>query len=86
LLTFPDEKISRLLVTSDLAKSHSSRTVPVGLLDASGGRGRLASSLGGELLAGSFSSGGLAGGLLGTGHFDVGDDVDFVKSVKLCCE
>jgi hypothetical protein len=71
LLTFPDEKISRLLVTSDLAKGHSSRTVPVGLLHASGGWGGLAGSLGGELLAGSLSSGGLTGSLLGTGHFEI---------------
>ena len=36
----------------------------MGLLDAAGGRGRLAGRLGGELLAGSLSSGGLAGGFL----------------------
>ena len=40
----------------------------MGLLDAAGGRGGLASSLGGELLAGSLAPGGLASGLLGAGH------------------
>jgi hypothetical protein len=42
---------------------------PVGLLDASGGGSRLASCLGGQLLAGRLASGGLAGGLLGASHF-----------------
>ena len=65
-----DEEISGLLVTTDLTKSDSSGAVPVGLLDASGGGGRLTSSLGGELLAGGFASGGFTGGLLGTGHFE----------------
>jgi hypothetical protein len=64
-----DEELGRLLVASDLTKSDGARSVSVGLLDTSGGRGRLAGSLGGELLARSLSSGGLAGGLLGTGHF-----------------
>jgi len=40
----------------------------VGLLDATGGGGGLASRLGGELLAGGLASGGLAGGLFGTCH------------------
>jgi len=66
-----DEEIGRLLVPADLAKGNGSGTVTVGLLDASGGGGGLASGLGGELLAGGFASGGLAGGLLlGTSHFD----------------
>ena len=64
-----DEELSGLLVTSDLTKSDSSRSVSVGLLDTSGGRGGFAGSLGGELLARSLSSGGLACGLLGSGHF-----------------
>ena len=66
----PDEELRGLLVPADLAKRDGPRAVPVGLLDAAGGRGRLAGRLGGELLAGSLSSGGLTGGLLGTGHFD----------------
>ena len=65
-----DEKVGRLLVTADLTKSDGSRSVSVGLLDTSGGGGRLAGRLGGELLSGSLSSGGLSGGLLGSGHVD----------------
>jgi hypothetical protein len=64
-----DQEVGGLLVPADLAKGYSSGTVSVGLLDASGGGGGLTGSLGGELLARSFSSGGLAGGLLGAGHF-----------------
>ena len=63
-----DEEVSRLLVATNLTEGHGSWAVTVGLLDASGGRGGLASSLGGELLTRSLASGGLAGGLLGTGH------------------
>ena len=66
-----DEKVGGLLVTTDLTKSDGSGSVSVGLLDSSGGRGGLAGSLGGELLARSLSSGRLAGGLLSTGHFDI---------------
>jgi hypothetical protein len=65
-----DEQVSRLLVTTDLTESDGSRTVTVRLLDSSSGWGRLTSCLGGELLTRSLSSGGLASGLLGTGHFD----------------
>jgi hypothetical protein len=59
-----DEKVRRLLVSTNLTKGNSSRSVSVGLLDTSGGGGRLTSGLGGELLSGSLSSGGLTGGLL----------------------
>jgi hypothetical protein len=59
------------LVTTDLTESDGSRTVSVGLLDSSSGRGTLTSGLGGELLTRSLSSGGLACGLLGAGHFDL---------------
>lgn len=64
-----DQKLSGLLVSADLTKSHSSRSVSVGLLDTAGGRGGLAGSLGGQLLARSLSSSGLTSGLLGAGHF-----------------
>ena len=64
-----DEELGGLLVAADLAKCHGTGSVPVGLLDSAGGGGRLAGCLGGELLAGGFASGGLACGLLGTGHF-----------------
>jgi len=63
-----DEKLSRLLVATDLTESDSSGLVAVGLLDTSGRGGGLASSLVTEGLAGSLSSGGLASGLLGTSH------------------
>ena len=63
-----DQELSRLLVTTDLTQSDGSGTVTVGLLDSSGGRGRLASGLGGQLLAGCLSSSRLASGLLGTSH------------------
>ena len=63
-----DEQVSALLVAADLAKRNSTGTVAVGLLDTSGGGGGLACCLGGKLLTGRFASGGLTGGLLGTGH------------------
>ena len=65
-----DEELGGLLVPPDLTEGHGAGPVPVGLLDAAGGGGGLAGSLGGELLPGGLASGGLAGGLLGTGHFD----------------
>jgi histone H3 len=63
-----DEELGGLLVTTDLTESNGTGTITMGLLDSSGSRGRLASSLGGELLPGGLASGGLASGLLGTGH------------------
>ena len=65
-----DKKLSGLLVSSNFSESDGAGSESVGLLDTSGGWGGLASGLGGELLAGSFSSSGLAGGLLGSGHDD----------------
>ena len=65
-----DEEVGGLLVPTDLTKGDGSWTVTVGLLDTSGGGGRLTSCLGGELLTGGFASGGLTGGLLGTSNFD----------------
>jgi histone H3 len=63
-----DEKLSGLLVTTDLTESNGTRAITMGLLDSSGSRGRLAGSLGGQLLPGGLASGGLASGLLGTSH------------------
>ena len=63
-----DEQVRRLLVLADLAECNGPRAVPVRLLDATGGRRRLARGLGRELLAGRLATGRLAGGLLGTGH------------------
>lgn len=66
-----DQKLSRLLVTPDLSEGDSTWPVTMRLLDpASRGRA-LAGRLGGQLLAGRFASGGLAGGLLGTSHLPV---------------
>ena len=64
-----DEQVGGLLVTTDLTESDGSGAVTVGLLDTSGGGGGFTSGLGGELLAGSLSSGGFTCGLLGTSHF-----------------
>ncbi len=69
-----DEQLSGLLVATDLTESHGTGAIPVGLLDATGGRGGLASGLGGQLLPGGLASSGLTGGLLGTGHFSLSVD------------
>ena len=63
-----DEKLSGLLVSSDLTESNSSWPVSVGLLDSSSGGGRLPSALAGQMLPGSFSSSGFPSSLLGTRH------------------
>ena len=64
----PDEELGGLLVTTDLTESHCAGPVSVGLLDSASGRGALASSLGGQLFAGSLSSSGFTSGLLSTSH------------------
>ena len=51
-----DKKLGRFLVSADLTKSNSSRSVSVGLLNTAGGWCRFASCLGGELLSGSLTS------------------------------
>ena len=63
-----DEELSGFLVTPDLPEGNSSGPVSVGLLDAASGRGALAGSLSGQLLARGLSSGGFTGSLLGTSH------------------
>jgi hypothetical protein len=55
-----DEELGRLLVATDLTESDGTRLIPVRLLDTTGRRGGLASGLGGELLAGSLATSGLA--------------------------
>lgn len=66
----PDKQLSGLLVTPDFTESDGSRAEPVGLLDTtSGSLCCLPSGLCCELLARGFASGGLAGCLLGTGHW-----------------
>jgi len=71
-----DEKLSGLLVSSDLTESNSSWSVSVGLLDSSSGGGGLPCSLGCQLLPGSFSSSGLASGLLGSCHVERSGNTD----------
>ena len=46
-----DQELGRLLVATDFAEGDGARAVSVWLLDAAGGWGGLARSLGGELLA-----------------------------------
>ena len=53
-----------------LPECDGSWPVAVGLLDSAGGWRTLASGLGGELLARGFASGGLPGGLFGSGHLE----------------
>jgi len=64
-----DQKLGGLLVTTDLTESDGTRLIPVRLLDTAGGGSGLASCLGGQLLTGGLATSGLAGCLLGTGHF-----------------
>ena len=66
-----DEELGGLLVTTDLTESNGTGPVTVGLLDATGRGGRLASGFGSQLLARGLASGGLASGLLGSCHLDV---------------
>ena len=63
-----DQKLSGLLVATNLTESNGTRLVAMRLLDTSGGGGALAGGLGGELLTGSLATSGLTGGLLGAGH------------------
>lgn len=66
-----DQKLSGLLVSSDLTESNSTGLVSVGLLDATGrasGSG-LSGGLGGELLSGSLTTGGVSSSLLSSSHF-----------------
>jgi hypothetical protein len=63
-----DEKLSRLLVSSNLTESDGTGLVAVRLLDTSGRGGGLAGSLGSELLARGLATSGLAGGLLSASH------------------
>ena len=69
-----DQKLSGLLVTTDLTESHGTGAITMGLLDSTGGGGALTGSLGGQLFTGGFASGRFTGGLLGTGHADLSRD------------
>ena len=66
-----DQKLGRLLVSSDLSKSDGTWTVSVWLLDSSSGWGRLSGSLGSKLLSWGLSSGGLSCGLFSSSHFEI---------------
>jgi hypothetical protein len=63
-----DEKLSGLLVSSNLTESDGTGLVAVRLLDTTGRGGGLAGSLGSELLARGLATSGLAGGLLSASH------------------
>ena len=68
---FPDEELGRLLVTSNLTESDSSRPVTMRFLNSSSSWGTLASSFGSQLLPWSFSSSGFPCSLLCTSHCTV---------------
>merc|ERR1719309_268897 len=78
----PYQQLSGLLVSPNLPESHSSRPIPVGLLDTSGSWRRLTSSLRSKLLPRSLSSGGLASGLLSSSHHLAVKDV--IASTSFC--
>lgn len=63
-----DQELSRLLVATDLTERNGAGAIAMGLLDARGRGCRLAGSLGGDHLAGSLTTGGLASSVLGTSH------------------
>lgn len=63
-----DEKLSRLLVATNLTESDGTGLVAVRLLDATSGGSALAGGLGSKLLTRGLATSGLAGGLLSAGH------------------
>lgn len=65
----PDQKLRRLLVTTDFSKRDGPGPVAMGLLHAAGRGGAFPGRFGGQLLAGRFPPRGLASSLLGSGHF-----------------
>ena len=64
-----DEELGGLLETSDFAESDGSGSESVGFLDTTGLGSLLGSLLVGNVLAGGFATGVLAGCVFGTGHF-----------------
>ena len=66
-----DQQLSGLLVATDLSQSHCAGPVTMRFLHSSGRWCAFASSLGGELLSRSLSSGGFTGGLLSSCHCKV---------------
>ncbi len=67
-----DEEISGLLVLSDFSEGDGTGSVSMGLLDTTGSGSALSGGLGGELLSGSLGTGRFSGGLLSSGHFEIG--------------
>jgi hypothetical protein len=65
-----DQKLSGLLVATDLTKSNGTWAITMGLLDSSSGWGRLAGSLSWDHLTGSLTTSGFASSLLSTGHLE----------------
>ena len=63
-----DQKLSTLLVFSDLTECDGSRAKTMGLLDSAGGWSWLSGGFGGQLLSGSLASGGFSGSLFGACH------------------
>ena len=63
-----DEELCGFLIFADFSESNSSGTEAVRLLDASSGRSTLASSLGGEVFAGSLEASSFTGGVFGASH------------------
>jgi histone H3 len=63
-----DQKLGRLLITTDLTESDGTRLISVRLLDTTMAWGTLTSSLMSKLLTRSLSSSRFTGGLLGTSH------------------
>jgi len=67
-----DEKLSRLLVTTDFSESDCSRPVPEPFLDFACGRGAFPGGLGLHRLSRPLPSGGLTGCLFGPRHQELG--------------
>ena len=67
---FADEKLSALLVTTDLTESDGAGPVSVGLLHSSSCWGRFTGCFGGQLFARGLASSGFTGGLLSTSHLE----------------
>lgn len=65
----PDQKLCRLLVSSNFSESDGTGPVPMRFLDTTRnlGRGLLSGGLGSELLPGGLATGGLSSGLLSSG-------------------
>ena len=67
-----NEELSGFLVLSNFSEGDGSGSISVGLFNSSSVGGALSGSLVGDLLSGSFSSGGslFSSGLLSSGHFN----------------